>query len=145
MNVASSITALALLSAPLLGSARLPAPAALATEDAMEVSLMELTTIDWDPGKKLPKKIEKLGGKKVRLKGFMALDTPEGVSKFRLTYDQCGCSNAKASHFVEVDLGDEETGYDPAEMTVVGTLSVGEEKEDGFVTSLYRLDADSLN
>ena len=111
-------------------------------EEVIEISILELTSIDWQPGKKVPKKIANLDGKKVRIKGFMAIDTPEGTSSFRLTYDQCGCSNAKASHFVEVDLGDETTGYDPDERTVEGVFSVGEVTEDGFVTSLFRLKAD---
>lgn len=118
------------------------APRSAVAEDVIELSILELTSIEWEPGKRLPKKIAGLDGKKVRIKGFMALDTPEGTSSFRLTSDQCGCANAKASHFVQVDLGDDSTGYDPDERTVEGVFSVGEVTEDGFVTSLFRLKAE---
>lgn len=113
-------------------------------EPPVEISIMELTQIDWSPGKKLPEKIAKLDGKKVKVTGFMALDTPEGTSSFRLTYDQCGCSNAKASHFVQVDMGDQTVTYNPDEIALTGTFAVGEKREDGFVVSIYRLKATSL-
>ena len=138
-----SLFALALGPA-LAGAAPVPALASARAEDVIEVSITELTQVEWSPGKKLPKRIAELDGKKVRIKGFMALETEQGTSSFRLTYDQCGCANAKASHFVDVDLGDEVTDYGPDEYTLEGVFSVGEKKEDGFVTSLYRLKADSI-
>jgi hypothetical protein len=129
----------------LAGASPVTSLASPLAEDVIEISITELTQVEWSPGKKLPKKIAELDGKKVRIKGFMALETEQGTSSFRLTYDQCGCSNAKASHFVDVDLGDEETDYGPEEFTLEGVFSVGEKKEDGFVTSLYRLKADSID
>lgn len=149
MQRAILVSALALtaslgLSVPGRSASAVPATPA-ADEEVLEVSIMELTQIDWQPGAKLPKKIAELDGKRVRIKGYMALQTPEGSSDFRLTYDQCGCSGAKASHFVQVALGDATTDYDPSEVVVEGVFSVGEEEEDGFVTSLYRLKADSVD
>jgi hypothetical protein len=134
------IACLALFGAPLFAGS----PFAAADDPAVEINIMELTQIDWSPGSKLPKKVSALDGKKVKITGFMALDTPEGTSSFRLTYDQCGCSNAKASHFVEVDMGDETVGYNPDEVSLTGTFAVGEKREDGFVVSLYRMKADSI-
>ena len=144
MKRALWILCLALLAAPAL-AARGPAARNLAAADeVVEVSIMELTQVEWKPGTKLPKKIADLDGKRVRIKGYMALETEEGTSAFRLTYDQCGCANAKASHFVEVKLDGDDTGYDPSEVTVEGVFSVGEVQEDGFVTSLYRLKTAAL-
>jgi hypothetical protein len=149
MKNAAWITALALAASPLLAGAALPpapTPAAASfADDVIEVSIMRLTQIDWTPGKKLPKWIRELDGKKIRLKGYMATDTEEGTDNFRLTFDQCGCANVKASHFVRVSIDGDTTGYDPNEVGVEGTFSVGEETEDGFVTSLYRLTTDSVD
>ena len=113
-------------------------------DEPMELSIMELTNVEWRPGKKLPKWVRALDGKRVSIKGYMALDTSEGSQKFRQTWDQCGCATKKANHFVEVDLGEKTTGYNPDEFTVVGIFSVGEVKEDGFVVSLYRLKAEKM-
>jgi hypothetical protein len=113
-------------------------------ESVVEISIMELTQVEWSPGKRLPEKITALDGRKVKVTGFMALDTPEGTSSFRLTFDQCGCANAKANHFVQVDLGEKTVGYQPDEISLTGTFAVGEEREDGFVVSLYRLKAASM-
>lgn len=132
--VPAAITALALICAS--------APAAV--DEPVEVSIMELTSIDWSPGKRLPKWIRALDGERVSVTGYMALNTEEGSHKFRQTWDQCGCSTLKASHFIEVDLGDETTGYNPDQFTVIGTFSASEVEEDGFVVSLYRLKAESM-
>ena len=89
--------------------------------------------------------VRALDGPRVKVVGYLALDTHAGARSFRQTWDQCGCESAKASHFIEVDLGEKTTGYNPDQITVIGTMSVGEQKEDGFVTSLFRLAAESVN
>ncbi len=112
-------------------------------DDLDEVSIYELTEITWRPGRPLPEEIEALDGERVRLGGFVALDTPEGSDVFRMINDSCGCGGgSKIHHFVEVTLLDDDTGYRPGWVELVGTLSVGEEHEDGFVTSVYRFEAE---
>ncbi|MDP6538012.1 MAG: hypothetical protein QF903_03655 [Planctomycetota bacterium] len=125
-------------------SAAEPAEFTAPAPDEVEISIMKLTNIEWWPGANLPDWVRALDGQRVRVVGYMALDTPEGASSFRQTWDQCGCASAKASHFIEVALGEETTGYNPDQITVIGTMSVGEKEEDGFVTSLFRIAAESV-
>ena len=71
--------------------------------------------------------------------------TPEGEQKFQLITDACNCSGkVKVQHFVEIDLGDEVTQYTPELIKVTGKFSVSLKRVDGFVVSLYRLKAESL-
>jgi hypothetical protein len=108
-------------------------------DEPIEVDLIELTLIDWQPGKEVPEKIKKLDGKHIRIKGLMAMGTVEGVDTFNLVTSGCSCGTTKLQHFVKVTLADDVTQFTPDELTLTGVFSVGEEEEDGFVTSLYRL------
>ena len=48
-------------------------------------------------------------------------------------------------HGVDVKLPEDEvTEYTPEAITVIGQLEVGEEREDGFVLSIYRLQAETI-
>lgn len=128
-------------------SAQAPAPdsSALVQDEAMEVTMEDLRDFKYRRGKQPPRRIRALDGMRVRISGFMALGTPEGVEEFSLMSDSCGCDgNTKPHHFVLVQLTDDTTRFTPDEIIVTGVLSVGEEEEDGFVTSLYRLQAESI-
>ena len=140
-------TLLLLLGALCCLSAAAPAPLdALGYEDeqdAHEITLEDLRDFKYRRGKRLPKRISALDGMRVTVTGFMALGTPEGVEEYQLISDSCGCDGGtKPHHFVVVQLTDETTTFSPDELTVTGIISVGEEEEDGFVTSLYRIQAE---
>ncbi len=124
-----------LLGATALGSSAAPA----AEEPAIELSLLDLMSIEYSPGKRLPRWVRALDGKRVRLEGYMALGTPEGDEKFELLWDSCGCGQSNVHHFVEVSLTEETTSFTPDLIWVEGTFSVGEIREGGFVVSLFRL------
>ncbi|MDP6408119.1 MAG: hypothetical protein QGI46_01950 [Planctomycetota bacterium] len=125
---------------------RVSAPSLPRNSDGeLEVSIMKLTSIEWRRGARLPDWVKALDGQRVKVLGYMALDTDEGSHSFRQTWDQCGCESAKASHFIAVDLGEKTTGYNPDEISVIGTMSVGEREEDGFITSLFRIAAESVH
>ena len=114
--------------------------------DPIDVDLMELVAVDYEQGKKLPKRIRKLDGEEIRLEGYMSIDTQEGDTQFYLTFDSCGCNAAKVHHFVVVTLTDDETRYTPGKIQIEGTFSVGEKMDDfGFVESIYRLEAESYD
>jgi len=129
-----------------LGAASMVAPAAApAAEDpVIELSLLDLMSIDYQPGKELPAWVRSLDGRRVRIEGYMALGTPEGVDKFELVWDSCGCGQSNVNHFIEVSLTEETTSFDPDIIWVEGTFSVGEIREDGFVVSLFRLKTESI-
>ncbi len=129
-----------LLGATTLGSSAAPA----AEEPAIELSLLDLMSIEYSPGKRLPRWVRALDGKRVRLEGYMALGTPEGDEKFELLWDSCGCGQSNVHHFVEVSLTEETTSFTPDLIWVEGTFSVGEIREGGFVVSLFRLETTAI-
>ena len=117
-----------------------------AVEDpVIELSLLDLMSIDYRPGKRLPSWVRALDGRRVRVEGYMALGTPEGLDKFELVWDSCGCGQSNVNHFIEVTLTDETTTFDPDIIYVEGEFSVGEIREDGFVVSLFRLKAQTVS
>ena len=62
----------ALLSLALL--ATLTPARGLQDPEAIEISINEITSIDWRPGQELPDGITSLNGKTVSIEGYMALD-----------------------------------------------------------------------
>jgi hypothetical protein len=112
--------------------------------DAKEIDMNDLTGIEYEEGKPLPEKVQKLDGERVKISGYMDVGTGENAKEFRLASDNCGCNGRKVHHFVKVKLKDKTVGYSPNVVKVTGTMAVGEEKEDGYVTSIYRLEADTV-
>ena len=121
-----------------------PAPVPTTEDPVIELSLLDLMSIDYRPGKKLPPWVRSLDGRAVRIEGYMALGTPEGDDKFELVWDSCGCGQSNVNHFIEVSLTEDTTSFDPDIIWVEGTFSVGEIREDGFVVSLFRLKTESI-
>jgi hypothetical protein len=129
----------------LLGVTALGSTATPAVEDpVIELSLLDLMSIDYTPGKRLPRWVRALDGERVKLEGYMALGTPEGDENFELLWDSCGCGQSNVHHFVEVSLTEETTSFTPDLIWVEGTFSVGEIREGGFVVSLFRLETKSI-
>ena len=114
-------------------------------DDPIEVSIQELTSVEYKRGEELPAEIRKLDGKKVTIDGYMALGTIEGVSKFELVPEPCECGRSKVQHFVDVTMEKGTVSYRPGRVQLVGTLEVGEVEEDGFVVSVYRLRIESID
>ena len=108
-------------------------------DEAIEVDIEDLTGIDYKRGRKLPKSIEKLDGKRIKITGYMAVGTLEGTSTFELVPESCECGRSKVQHFIEVEVENGGVTYQPGRVDLEGVLSVGEVEEDGFVVSLYRL------
>lgn len=116
-------------------------------EEAEEVDIAKLVAVDYQPGKDLPKEIQDLDGKKIVIRGFMdpAQQTPDRLTSFRLVTDSCGCiGKPQVHHYVEVTLKDLDAAFQANIVELEGVLSVGEVEEDGFVTSIYRLEATSI-
>ncbi|MAE47344.1 MAG: hypothetical protein CMJ86_10685 [Planctomycetes bacterium] len=112
--------------------------------DPIEVNIDWLTSVDYRPGMKLPDEILALDGKQVQLVGYMAIGTLEGDESFEFVPESCECGRSKVQHFIDVTLTDDVATFTPGRITLVGKFSVGEVKEDGFVTSLYRLEVERL-
>ena len=129
-----------------LGASAAARPSAppVAEDPVYELSLLDLMSIDYRPGKKLPTWVYALDGHRVRVEGYMALGTPEGLEKFELVWDSCGCGQSIVNHFIEVTLTEETTAFNPDIIFVEGVFTVGEIREDGFVVSLFRLKAPTI-
>ena len=128
---------IAALLCAVLAPLALAAPLALET---VEVDIQKLTTIDWQQGKELPKEIRDLDGREVVISGYMQSQSVRDTDTILIVSDSCQCTGTPLPHhFVRVKL-DKKTNYKPGQLTFTGKLSVGEELEDGFVTSIYRLE-----
>ncbi len=113
-------------------------------DDVIEVSILALKNARYRPRRKLPKWIRELDGKRVRLWGYMAIGTLEGVQKFELVPESCECGRSKVNHFVDVTLTEGMTKFIPGRITLTGVFHASEEETDGFITSLYRMKVDRL-
>jgi len=124
-----------------------------------------LSTYDYDvppmdmrPGAKppkpvgtIPKGIRMLSGRKIAITGFMVpLKADEnGVSEFVLLRNQMSCCFGvppKPNEWIMVTMaGGNKTPHIPdTPLQVTGTFQVGEEFDEGFLTSIYRMKADNV-
>ena len=101
-------------------------------------------------GKALPENVRALQGKKVGVTGYMmAMGEFEDIHVFALVESQWSCcfgTPPDVHQVVEVTLDDHEAGVElvPIPVLVLGVLDVGEVREDGWVVSVYRLKADTV-
>jgi hypothetical protein len=104
---------------------------------------------EYTEGMKLPDDVRALDGKKVGIAGYMmTIEEVENIHEFLLVEAFWSCCfgvppnvNQVVMVKIEADKGVE---YTSSPVLVLGTLSVGEEIEDGFVTSVYRIKATSV-
>lgn len=117
-------------------------------DDPKPVSFAILASFEYTEGTKLPGKVTKYDEKKVKVSGFMATeDGTEGdVEYFVLINDGCGCEGTPKLNeliFCAMPEGEKVT-IKPGVVDVIGTLYVGETKEEGVVVSLYTLAVESV-
>jgi hypothetical protein len=101
----------------------------------------------------IPEKIKSLNGKRVRIDGFMIPydQAAMRVTEFMLvaSYDSCGFGDMPTgmTDCVHVSLPKGRTAtYTANPIVASGVFEVGEEfDKEGFVTSVYRLEADGVN
>jgi hypothetical protein len=101
------------------------------------------------PSSQIPSSIQTLSGKKITIEGYMIpMDFEKGkILRFVLSRSMIGCCFAdslRINEMIKVSTADgKPVDYcDIAKVT--GTLEVGEEFEDGYLVSLYRLVADQV-
>lgn len=114
-------------------------------EEVLDVSIDKITSVEYKPGEPLPDDITELDGKMIRIEGYMAIGTLEGIEKFEFVPEPCECGRSKVNHFIDVTLTEGTTTFTPGRFVLEGKFSVGEVEEDGFVVSLYRLEIKSLD
>jgi hypothetical protein len=115
-----------------------------------EISIKELGNFDYDPDKGgIPEDVKKLSGCKIRLKGFMVpLDQADKITKFSLVpslFSCCFGQPPQVQHTITVTCPKgKAVSYSPDQVVVEGTLTVDEKKDDGFVVSLFQVEAASV-
>jgi hypothetical protein len=104
----------------------------------------QLGSFPYSEGSPLPAEVTALGGHAVGIFGFMlTLNSSEHVSEFVLVESLWGCCfgtvpEVNQTIIVRVDPTTN-AQYSAAPLLVTGRLEVGEEREGGFVTSVYRI------
>jgi hypothetical protein len=104
------------------------------------------------PADQIPPALREIDGAPVLLAGFMVpidLDADGNVRSFALTQDQMFCCYGvppKMNEWVMVNMaeGHSTEWKNNLPVAVYGTLEIGEEMEDGYVLSLYRLKSDKV-
>jgi hypothetical protein len=97
----------------------------------------------------IPDDVKKFDGQEVELSGFMMpLTQTEQITEFMMIQALWGCCYGKppaVNHVVMVKMnGGQSVKFYPEPIRVRGKFNVGETKQDGYLVSLYRLDAEEI-
>jgi hypothetical protein len=119
--------------------------------EVRELTIKQLGNFDYDADKggNIPKDVFALSGSKVRLNGFMIpIDQADKITQFALVPSLFACCYGQPPQvqhtIVCTTPKDKNVAYYPDEITVEGTLTVKEKKEDGFIVSIFSIDASSV-
>ncbi|MBK8980164.1 MAG: DUF3299 domain-containing protein [Planctomycetes bacterium] len=123
-------------------------PLAGSVGDPIEVDFASLSDFDYVEGMTLPEHVTKLDKQRVVVSGFMRRECQGTgpVDFFMLINDACGCAGMPFMNeivFCAMPEG-QTTEILPGTVAITGTLYVGELREFGIVTSIYRLDVETI-
>jgi hypothetical protein len=114
----------------------------------LETSIKELGNFNFETpaGEAIPPDVKQLDGISIRLRGFIVPTDQAGVlTHFALVpslFNCCFGQPPQIEHTIMVTCGDGvKTKLTANEVVVEGTLHVAEEKDDGFVVSIFRVSA----
>lgn len=117
-------------------------------DDPVPTSFTVLAGFEFKPGEALPKEVSDLDAKLIRIQGFMQpeIDGESDVETFLLINDACGCDGTpKLNEIVYCVMPDgQRAKIVPGVVRVIGTLYVGEDKEEGEVIGIYNLDVTKI-
>lgn len=119
--------------------------------EVRDMKIRELGNFDYDADKggNIPADVKALSGMKVRLTGFMIpIDQAENITQFALVPSLFACcfgQPPQIQHTVicHVPAG-KAVAYYPDELSVEGRLKVEEKKDDGFIVSIFEVEASSV-
>ncbi|CAN5551054.1 hypothetical protein BH09PLA1_BH09PLA1_31050 [soil metagenome] len=136
--------------APRTAESRKPHAAPKAGE-TRELAIKDLGNFEYDAdlGGGVPDDVKALSGSSVRLQGFMIpMDQADSITQFALVPSLFACcfgQPPQVQHTIVVHLPKGKgVSYFPDEISVEGKLIVDEKKEDGFIVSLFEMDASSV-
>ena len=141
-------TGLTITAAP--SEARTPHVRPAATE-LLNLPIKDLGNFDFDSsaGGNIPDDVKHLDGVKFRTTGYMIpLDQAESISEFALVPSLFACcfgQPPQVQHTIVVHTPKGKAlNYFPDELVVEGTLHVEEQKDGGFIVSIFQIDASSV-
>ena len=133
-----------------MGADRKPHPAPKPGE-ILEMQIKELGNFEYDAehGSPIPADVRALGGSTIRLRGYMIpMDQAENISKFALVpslFSCCYGQPPQIQHTIVVNCPKgKAVSYFPDEIIVEGKLKVEEEKDDGFIVSIFEVETSSV-
>ncbi|MFT3785922.1 MAG: DUF3299 domain-containing protein [Tepidisphaeraceae bacterium] len=119
--------------------------------EVRELALQKLGNFafDVDKGGNIPADVKALDGLTVKLRGFMMpLDATEKIKEFVLVSDLFGCcfgQPPQLQHTVAVRVpAGKSVAYYPDAIVVTGTLHVKEVTDEGFIVSIFQVEATSV-
>lgn len=122
-----------------------------ATGGVLEVALQKLGNFQYDAekGGGIPDDVTALTGSTVKLHGFMIpIDQSERVTKFVLVADLFSCCFGQPPQLqhtaVVICPEGKAVQYYPEEINVTGELTVGEVRDEGYVTHIFEVKASSI-
>jgi hypothetical protein len=97
----------------------------------------------------IPDAVKKLDGKLMEFKGFMMpINEVEKIKRFILIQSLWGCcfgQAPEANHVIVVTMKEgKTTDFFPDAIRVIGRFSVSETREEGFLVSIYQVEADRV-
>lgn len=135
---------------PSIGAARTPHSAPKPGE-VLDMPIKELGNFDFDAekGGDIPKDVQKLSGSTVRLRGYMIpMDQATNITQFALVPDLFACcfgQPPQLQHTIVVNCPKgKSVSYFPDEIQVEGKLKVAEQKDEGFIISIFQVDVSSV-
>jgi hypothetical protein len=133
-----------------LSAGRVPHPAAKNGE-VLEMGIKDLGNFDYDAdhGGNIPPDVTQLSGHDIRLHGFMIpMDQAANITQFALVpslFSCCFGQPPQIQHTIVVNCPKgKAVSYYPDEIVVEGKLTVAEKKDEGFIVSIFEVQADSV-
>jgi hypothetical protein len=119
--------------------------------ETVEYPIKELGNFDYDADKggDIPDDVKRLDGCHFQTSGYMVpLDQAEAITQFALVPSLFACCYGQPPQIqhtivVQVPKG-KAVSYFPDQITVEGTLHVSEQKDGGFIVSIFQMDATSV-
>ena len=122
-----------------------------AAGQTLELAIKELGNFEYnqEKGGNIPADILALTGSKLRVRGYMIpMDQAENISQFALVpslFSCCFGQPPQIQHTIVVSTPKgKAVTYCPDEIIVEGTLSVKEKKDDGYIVSIFDMEASSV-
>lgn len=117
----------------------------------VSLEIKQLGNFEYDPekGGNIPADVLKMNGATVRLHGFMIpMDQAENISQFALVPSLFACCYGQPpqiQHTIVVNCPKgKAVSYFSDEIVVTGTLTVKEKRDDGFIVSVFEMQAASV-